>query len=136
MDSLIDIDIFVNILKTNYHKLTELLKNKVNDDLVFTEIKNVLVPSLSKIVDVGEYNNTRELISDIMNITYTTILLKLDEMSIDEIGKVILGEKKYGVIKAASIEDSDEIELFDDNAPAKKENAKPKQNRAKTSQNK
>lgn len=116
MDSLIDIDIFVNILKTNYHKLTELLKNKVNDDLVFTEIKNVLVPSLSKIVDVGEYNNTRELISDIMNITYTTILLKLDEMSIDEIGKVILGEKKYGVIKAASIEDSDEIELFDDNA--------------------
>lgn len=133
MDSLIDIDTLSNIMKTNYHKLVDALNKIAKDDIIFTEMKDILNQTISKVIMSGEYNttNTKGMVSDIMNITYVAILLKLDEISIDELGESVLGKKKYEQIKQESMVNSEEILLFDNDSDTTQTEATKKRNTKK-----
>jgi len=133
MDSLIDIDILSNIMKTNYHKLVDAFNKIAKDDIIFTEMKDILNQTISKVIMSGEYNttNTKGMVSDIMNITYVAILLKLDEISIDELGESVLGKKKYEQIKQESMVNSEEILLFDNDSDTTQTEATKKRNTKK-----
>jgi len=133
MDSLIDIDTLSNIMKTNYHKLVDALNKIAKDDIIFTEMKDILNQTITKVIMSGEYNttNTKGMVSDIMNITYIAILLKLDEISIDELGESVLGKKKYEQIKQESMVNSEEILLFDNDSDTTQTEATKKRNTKK-----
>ena len=137
MDSLIDIDILSNIMKTNYHKLVDAFNKIAKDDIIFTEMKDILNQTISKVIMSGEYNttNTKGMVSDIMNITYVAILLKLDEISIDELGESVLGKKKYEQIKQESMVNSEEILLFDNDSDTTQTEATKKRNTKKWGKN-
>lgn len=133
MDSLIDIDTLSNIMKTNYHKLVDALNKIAKDDIIFTEMKDILNQTITKVIMSGEYNttNTKGMVSDIMNITYIAILLKLDEISIDELGESVLGKKKYEQIKQESMVNSEEILLFDNDSDTTQPETTKKRNTKK-----
>lgn len=133
MDSLIDIDILSNIMKTNYHKLVDAFNKIAKDDIIFTEMKDILNQTITKVIMSGEYNttNTKGMVSDIMNITYVAILLKLDEISIDELGESVLGKKKYEQIKQESMVNSEEILLFDNDSDTTQPETTKKRNTKK-----
>ncbi len=133
MDSLIDIDTLSNIMKTNYHKLVDALNKIAKDDIIFTEMKDILNQTITKVIMSGEYNTTniKGMVSDIINITYIAILLKLDEISIDELGESVLGKKKYEQIKQESMVNSEEILLFDNDSDTTQTEATKKRNTKK-----